>query len=219
MPRPIRNRRVRFTPTKTYFKPAGIELRKLEEVILAYEELEALHLRDLGEFTQEQAAKQMDISQPTFHRLISGARRKVVEALVQGKAIKIDGGNYIMKKEHLDCANQVVAISSASQELEGDVDSRFGRCKYFVLVSLQDGKVVSSNVLENSSSESRGGVGVAVAQMLAKHNVDSIISGNIGPRALDVLEQFGIQPYQAQGSKKEAIDKLVEGKLELINQQ
>lgn len=99
MPRPKRKRTIHFSPKTTYFKPAGICLRELDEIILAYEELEALRLQELLEQSQEQAAKQMDISQPTFHRLINSARKKIVSALVNGKAIKIEGGHYLMQNE------------------------------------------------------------------------------------------------------------------------
>jgi len=94
MVRPRLCRRVRFNPNVTYFKPRGILLRKLEETILNVDEFEAVRLKDLEGLEQEECAKKMDISQPTFHRLVLSARKKISDAIVNGKAIKIEGGTY-----------------------------------------------------------------------------------------------------------------------------
>lgn len=94
MPRPRLCRRVAAEPDTTYFKPAGIRLVDLEELMLRVEEYEAVRLKDLQGLEQEECATRMGISQPTFHRLISSARKKIADAIVNGKAIKIHGGNY-----------------------------------------------------------------------------------------------------------------------------
>jgi predicted DNA-binding protein (UPF0251 family) len=94
MVRPRLCRRVRFNPNVTYFKPRGIPLRELEEVILPVDEYEAVRLKDLEGLEQEECAKKMNISQPTFHRLVLSARKKIADAIINGKAIKIKGGNY-----------------------------------------------------------------------------------------------------------------------------
>ncbi|MFA5357431.1 MAG: DUF134 domain-containing protein [archaeon] len=94
MPRPRICRRVGFEPTVDYFKPAGIRLTELEEVVLFVEEFEAVRLKDLLEFEQGEAAKKMGISQPTFHRLVISARKKIADAIVNGKAIRIEGGSF-----------------------------------------------------------------------------------------------------------------------------
>ena len=99
MPRPVICRRVWFQPGITYFKPAGVRLVGLNEVVLAVDEFEAIRLKDFEEMDQEKAAKKMNISQPTFHRLIIAARKKVADALVNGKAIRIQGGTYKMVQQ------------------------------------------------------------------------------------------------------------------------
>ena len=96
MPRPRRRRRVRFKPNITFFRPEGIRKVDLEESILTVDEFEAVRLKDLEGLDQEKAAKKMNISQPTFHRLIKSARKKIADSLVKGKAIKIEGGVYRM---------------------------------------------------------------------------------------------------------------------------
>ena len=89
MVRPLKKRRIYFNPRVTYFKPRAIPLRNLKEVDLAPDELEALRLCDYKEIDQIEAAKKMDISQSTLQRILSSARKKVSEALTEGKAIKI----------------------------------------------------------------------------------------------------------------------------------
>jgi len=96
MPRPTRFRRIWFNPEITYFKPAGVRILELEEIILNVDEFEAVRLKDLEGLEQEKAAEKMSISQPTFHRLLQSARKKIADAIVNGKAIKIEGGNFIM---------------------------------------------------------------------------------------------------------------------------
>ena len=92
MPRPFRLRRVRFQPGITQFRPVGIRSTAANEVVLTLGEFEAIRLKDFEEKDQTDAAKKMNISQPTFNRLIKSARKKVAEAIATGKAIKIEGG-------------------------------------------------------------------------------------------------------------------------------
>jgi predicted DNA-binding protein (UPF0251 family) len=106
MPRPHCCRRVSGEPPSNFFKPRGIPLVKLEEVVLAVDELEALRLADKEGMYQDQAAEQMKISRATFGRIAEQARRKVAEALVEGKALRIEGGNFVMAEMRtFQCSN------------------------------------------------------------------------------------------------------------------
>jgi predicted DNA-binding protein (UPF0251 family) len=96
MPRPYKCRRVAFLPDVTYFKPAGIPMRVLEEVRLSVEEAEAIRLKDLEGLEQEEGAQRMNISRPTFQRVLASARQKMADALLNGKAIRIEGGSFEM---------------------------------------------------------------------------------------------------------------------------
>ncbi|RJX22120.1 MAG: DUF134 domain-containing protein [Desulforudis sp.] len=104
MGRPPKCRRVEFLPQCTFFKPAGIPLWSLEEVSLTVEEVEALRLKDMEGLEQEKCAERMGISRPTFQRILTGARQKVTQALVEGKAIRVEGGNYEYVSRRLRCA-------------------------------------------------------------------------------------------------------------------
>jgi predicted DNA-binding protein (UPF0251 family) len=98
MARPKKNRWVCCEPEATFFKPRGIPLVELEEVCLTVEEFKAVRLKDLEGLGQEPTAVKMRISQPTLHRMLLSAHRKTADALVNGKAIRIEGGSYIIKK-------------------------------------------------------------------------------------------------------------------------
>jgi predicted DNA-binding protein (UPF0251 family) len=89
MPRPRLCRKIRFNPNITYFKPRGVCLNDLDIVSLSLEEMEALRLRNIEELEQETAAKKMNTSQSTYQRILSSAYKKISDALVNGKAIKI----------------------------------------------------------------------------------------------------------------------------------
>jgi predicted DNA-binding protein (UPF0251 family)/predicted Fe-Mo cluster-binding NifX family protein len=94
MSRPSKCKTVCFVPGVTYFKPAGVPLRGLEENRLSMEELEAVRLRDIECLDQAACAIKMNISRPTFQRVLSSARKNITEALLSGKALRIQGGNY-----------------------------------------------------------------------------------------------------------------------------
>ncbi len=110
MPRPVCCRRISGMPAASVFKPAGIPGRMLEQVILTLDEFEAIRLADLEGLYQEQAAELMRISRPTFGRIIDAARRKVAEALILGKVLKIEGGSVYAEpgRSHRcdSCANE-----------------------------------------------------------------------------------------------------------------
>ncbi len=106
MARPKCARLVNEFPNTTFFKPRGIPLVELEEITLAFDEYEALRLADLEGLYQEDAALRMNISRPTFGRIIESAHKKVADALINGKAIKIEGGVVTMaQKRTFECSD------------------------------------------------------------------------------------------------------------------
>ena len=92
MPRPVQPRTIEFVPRVTFFKPAGIPRVELEEVALTLDELEAVRLADLNGLYQEKAAPKMDISRSAFARILESARKKIADALIHGKSLKLEGG-------------------------------------------------------------------------------------------------------------------------------
>ena len=92
MARPVKPRWIGFQPPSVCFLPQPLPVRPLGLLVLTIDELEALRLADLEGLEQVQAAKRMNVSRPTFGRIVAQARRKVAEALVHGRGIAVDGG-------------------------------------------------------------------------------------------------------------------------------
>jgi len=95
MVRPRKPRFVEKEPGSTYFKPRGVPAGSLEEVMLSVEELETVRLVDREGLNQEEAAVRMEVSRATLQRMLAGARAKIADALVSGKALGIGGGDYV----------------------------------------------------------------------------------------------------------------------------
>ena len=91
MPRPRKHRHLSIIPSPAIYKPAGVPLFDLRQVVLLPEELEALRLADLEGRSQEEAAEQMDISRSTFQRILARAHRQVALALTEQYALRIEG--------------------------------------------------------------------------------------------------------------------------------
>jgi predicted DNA-binding protein (UPF0251 family) len=86
-------------PDKNYFKPRGIPAVDLEEIILTLDEFEAIRLADYEQLYQEEAAEQMNISRQTFGRIIEAAHKKIADVLLNGKALKIEGGEVAINED------------------------------------------------------------------------------------------------------------------------
>jgi len=100
LPRPKNIRKVSNVPEVSYFKPRGIPVTELEEVILSFEELEAIRLIDLEGLYQEQASEKMGVSRQTLGRIVESARKTIADAIINGKAIRIKGGSYVLGKSN-----------------------------------------------------------------------------------------------------------------------
>ncbi|MBN1896200.1 MAG: DUF134 domain-containing protein [Candidatus Aenigmarchaeota archaeon] len=96
MARPKKTRMIHSEPEITYFKPARVALRDLRENSLTLEEIEAVRLKDLDGLDQEECAKRMNVSRTTFHRVLGLSRKKIADALLNGKALRIGGGDYML---------------------------------------------------------------------------------------------------------------------------
>ena len=104
-----------------------------------------------------------------------------------------------------------VAISSTGPDLEAEVDPRFGRCQYFVIV---DPETKEFEVLDNQAAMTRGGAGIQAAQMMANSGVDAVITGHLGPKAAETLVAAALKTYLgASGSVGEALQQYIDGQL------
>lgn len=94
MARPIKWRKIEHIPAIPYFIPSETDIAELPENILKLEELEAIRLKDLEGLEQGECAERMEVSRPTFQRILLSAREKVADSLINGKMIHVEGGNF-----------------------------------------------------------------------------------------------------------------------------
>ena len=241
MPRPTCPRRVGFTPSTTYFKPAGTPMGILGEVLLGHDEVEAIRLKNLVGLSQEQAASQMGVSQPTFHRLLVSAHQKLTDAVVNGKALRIEGGNIMTanvqagpcqwrrgwgcrtkpsassfaedQSQKIEGGRSMkVAITSADGTLAGKVDERFGRARKIILYDVETKEhSVVDNVQNLNAAQ---GAGIQAAQNVVRSGAGAIISGHFGPKAFQVIQMAGLDVYSATNiSVEDAIHQYETGRL------
>jgi len=110
-----------------------------------------------------------------------------------------------------------IAISSMGKNLANSVSEVFGRSPYFIIAEIENGEIKETEIIENKNADQVGGAGLSTAQLMAEKNVNAVISGNVGPRALDVLRQFNIKVYYGEGVIKEVLQEFIDGKLKEIN--
>ena len=109
MARPTKWRKIENIPTIPYFIPSVKDVDEVPENILKLEELEAIRLKDLEGLEQGECAEKMEVSRPTFQRILLSAREKIADSLVNGKIIHIEGGNFtqnICPVRCLDCGKE-----------------------------------------------------------------------------------------------------------------
>jgi predicted Fe-Mo cluster-binding NifX family protein len=108
-----------------------------------------------------------------------------------------------------------IAITSKGDSLNSEMDPRFGRCAYFVILDTDGESVLKA--IPNDAATAGGGAGIQAAQSVIDEDVEAVISGNFGPRAFDALYSGGIKIYTVKAETvKEALDSFNQGNVELI---
>lgn len=105
-----------------------------------------------------------------------------------------------------------VAVSAASPSLESSIDPRFGRCQYFLVV---DPDTLVIDAFPNTSKAAASGAGISAAQTIVNKDVNVVITGRVGPNALDVLSVAGIEIVTgASGTVRETLEQFTSGQLQ-----
>ncbi|SHH94550.1 NifB/NifX family molybdenum-iron cluster-binding protein [Clostridium grantii] len=108
-----------------------------------------------------------------------------------------------------------IGISANGKTTEDNLDIRFGRCEYF---QIHDTETKEVKVLENEGQNASGGAGIVASNQLIEEKVDTIITGNLGPNAFELIEKAGIKAYKCAGIEIiSAIEKYNNGELEEIS--
>jgi len=122
------------------------------------------------------------------------------------------------KRQNKNISNGVkIAVSSTEKHFNGKVSDVFARCPYFVIAEIENEKIQIVETIENKSANQLGQAGISAAQLMAEKNVNTVITKNMGPRALDVLKQFNIAIYYGDGAIKEVLREFIDGKLKKMN--
>ncbi len=127
MARPKKCRWVKMEPGVTFFKPQGVPLAALEHTVITVDEMEAMRLSDFLGLNQEEVAKQMQVSRPTVTRMLARAHRAVADALTHGKAIRIEGGDYRLVGQFLEC--RFCGHYEATVTAEGGAPQACSKCQ------------------------------------------------------------------------------------------
>ena len=100
-----------------------------------------------------------------------------------------------------------ICVSSTGESLDLEMDAHFGRCSFFAVIEIEDGKIASTEFIKNEAAERGHGAGTTAADFVAKLGVKAIISGDFGPKADDVLSQLNIEMIRDSGTINEVVRK------------
>lgn len=229
MPRPRKLRCVRRQPVQAFYKPQGVPMSQLKGVVLPVEGLEAIRLADAEGMEQNAAARLMDVSRPTFSRILADARRIVAEAFTKGWAIRIEGGAYRIKTDRDVKLNKIdrkseeltmekIAVSCDGPDLDNPVESRFGRAAGFMIV---DPETLEFEYLDNGSSQAMArGAGIQAAENVARSGAKVVLTGYVGPKAFQTLQAAGVRIGQNMENLtvREAVEQYKTGQIEIAQE-
>lgn len=241
MVRPKKCRHITEYPRAVYFKPQGIPMYELTEAYLSLEGIEAIRLADYQGLNHEQAARLMNISRHTFGRILASAHRVMAETIIEGRALRIEGGNVIIKERDGDKAEDVsgpeekkdelpavnlaenkntgeekmkkIAVSSEGASLDDKVDPRFGRAGGFVIVDVD---TMESEYIDNGASQVMShGAGIQAAELIVQAGAEALLSGYIGPKAFQALSAAGVTVGQGCDNLtvREAVERFIQGEI------
>lgn len=226
MPRPKKCRRVCEYPQTLRFSPDDPS-ETAEPVILTVEEYETIRLIDKEGLSQEECGERMQVARTTVQQIYASARKKLADVLVKGLPLRIEGGNYELctggngSCRRSACYKQKLCQIYGKPKGEhtmrvavtyenGEIFQHFGHTEQFKVYDIEDGKIVSSEIVDTNGS----GHG-ALAGVLNALKVDTLVCGGIGGGAQMALAQAGIKLYGGvSGSADAAAQALAEGKLD-----
>ncbi len=230
MPRPQRCRRICREPVYSQFAPS--DAYEQGEITLTLDEYEVIRLVDLEGRSHEQCAAQMDIARSTVTEIYKSARRKIADCIVNGGRLIISGGSYRLcdGTEHHLCGKscrraedaEPAGIDELPQKLKGEntmriavtyedgnVFQHFGHTERFQVYDVDNGNVIQKTLV-NTNGSGHG----ALADVLKKIGVDTLICGGIGGGARAALDEAGIELYGGvSGEADAAVEALLKGTL------
>ena len=224
MPRPRKFRRVCHFPQTLSFLPEG-EPAQTEPVILTVDEYETIRLIDREGLSQEECSVLMGVARTTVQQIYGCARQKLAQVIVDGRPLRIEGGDYRLCSGESSCGRGQCFKQEIHNQYEkpkgdnlmriavtydnGDIFQHFGHTSQFKVYDVQEGKILTAQVIDTNGS----GHG-ALAGVLTALNADVLICGGIGGGAQMALAAAGIQLFGGvSGNADAAVEAFVSGKL------
>lgn len=234
MPRPSRCRRVCAEPLFRRFAPQAEEgacPNEAQPVVLAVDEYEVVRIVDLYKRSHEECARQMQVSRTTVTEIYERARFKIADAIVNGRPLVIEGGNYRLCEEssrekagcHCPgrCRRQLAQACSGQRTSGGNimkvalpffdnqVFAHFGKAPAVKIYTIDDNGIAAAEVVP-SAGHGHG----SMVNLLVRNGVDTVICGGIGGGAVAALAQAGIRLFAGvSGPTDEAVEALIKGTL------
>lgn len=219
MPRTEKKKQVRKLPQYNHF--VSLENNKDYGVVMKVEEYECIRLIDYEGCNQETCAAQMKVSRATVQMLYAQARKKLARFLVEGICLRIEGGDYLLNqppvgalpgrcyKDYSTEKKEKMNMKIAVTYEKGQIFQHFGHTEQFKVYEVEDGKVVSSQVVD-TAGQGHG----ALAGFLAEAKADVLICGGIGGGARNALAEAGIKLLPgAQGDADAQVESYLAGTL------
>jgi predicted DNA-binding protein (UPF0251 family)/predicted Fe-Mo cluster-binding NifX family protein len=218
-----------------------VPLRLLSEVCLSFEEIESVRLRDIEDLEQEQCARQMNILRPTFQRVLKSARKKIAEGLLEGKAIRVEGGTFVLQRQinqdsleinNLDILRRNTMKIAVVTDDEITISQHFGRASWYVVYTVENGKITGKDKRPKMGHSHFASTDGPHSAHGAKHGFDAssqqkhasmaeaikdsqvLIAGGMGMGAYESMKSYKIEPIITDVTNiDEAVKLYVEGKL------
>ena len=215
MPRTTKCRRRYGFPEYYSFIPEDADAGSIETITLSLDEFETIRLLDHEGLNQEECAVRMGVARTTVTAMYESARKKIIGAIVEGKRLCIAGGNIEIDRERNVLSVDIKSKGEKTMRVavtydNGNVFGHFGRTEQFKVYDIEDGKIVSSKILDTNGE----GCG-SLAGILNIADVDALICGGIGGGAQMALEEAGIRLYAgASGSTDATVEALIAGTLD-----
>ena len=207
MPRKQRLRRICSYPDYWSFSPDDADSIP-NNVVMSLDEYETIRLIDKEGLSQEQCAQQMDVARTTVTSIYESARKKIADAIIDGKQLIISGGQYQLP-EYETKRKEAETMRIAVTYENGEVFQHFGHTEKFKFYDVQNDKITAEEVV-NAAGDGHG----ALAGFLKQHQVDALICGGIGMGARNALAEARIKLYGGvQGRADDAVKALISGSL------
>jgi len=215
MPRTTKLRKIYSFPDHYSFVPEDADIDSFESIMMTLDEYETIRLLDYEDLNQEECAMRMGVARTTVTAMYESARKKMISAIVEGKRLRITGGNIEIDTDRNSIKAFIKEKGDKTMRVavtydNGNVFGHFGKTEQFKVYDIEDNKITNSQIL-GTNGEGCG----ALAGILNVAKVDSLICGGIGGGAKRALEEAGIKLFAGvSGDTDKAVEALIAGTLE-----